>query len=189
MFLKKSIIPISVIMVLLSTTISSCGTIRSFVHVAPDYSALPQEELMKTAQYIEEKIWAGEREPDLSKNTGINLDTPQIKQAIRTRAVRQELIKDLLDKGFVYEQNGGLIAIQRNNAYKRSTTRQQRDKNALVVMGENSDRWALYEGILKANNYPPKSLSAIQDTFYRARIQCLQQGHKYQTPNGKIIQK
>ncbi|HOK10481.1 MAG TPA: DUF1318 domain-containing protein [Candidatus Hydrogenedens sp.] len=168
---------------------TSCGTlVHSFIRVKPDYTSLPQEDLLKTAQYIEEKIWAGEREPDVS-NLGINLDTPQIKQAIRTRAVRHELIKDLLDKGFVYEQNSGLIAIQRNSSYKKSTTRQQRDKNALVVMGENSDRWALYEGIVKANNYPPKSLSAIQDSFYRARTQCLQQGHKYQTPDGKITQK
>ena len=189
MVFRKSTFSISLGAFLLIVVISSCGTIRSFVRIAPDYSALPQEELMRTAQYIEEKIWAGEREPDLSKVTGVNLDTPQIKQAIRTRAVRHELIKDLLDKGFVYEQNNGLIAIQRNSAYKRSTTRQQRDKNALVVMGENSDRWTLYEGIMKANNYPPKSLSAIQDTFYRARIQCLQQGHKYQTPEGNIVQK
>jgi len=186
--LSKNTLSITIILCMSAVILSSCGTLHSFIRIAPDYSALPQEELLKTAQYIEEKIWAGEREPNLS-NLGINLDTPQIKQAIRTRAVRHELIKDLLDKGFVYEQNGGLIAIQRNSAYKRSTNRQQRDKNALVVMGENSDRWALYEGIIKANNYPPKSLSAIQDTFYRARISCLQQGHKYQTPDGKITQK
>ncbi len=169
--------------------LSSCRTVRSFIKLAPDYSALPQEDLIKTAKYIEEKIWAGEREPNLTNISSINLDTPQIKQAIRTRAVRSELVRELLDKGFIYEQNGGLIAIQRNSAYKRSTTRQQRDKNALIVMGENNDRWALYEGIIKANNYPSKSLSAIQDAFYKARVQLLQPGHKYQTPDGKITQK
>jgi len=144
---------------------------------------------MKAAQYIEQQIAAGEREPDLSNIKGINLDTPQIKQAIRTRAIRYELIKDLLDKGFVCEQNNGLISIIRNRDYKNKTTRQQRDKNALVIMGENNDRWALYEGIIKANNYSSKSLSAIQDTFYRARLDCLQPGHKYQTPDGQIVQK
>ncbi len=189
MLSKKSIILTLFVGLFFSLLLSSCGTFRSFIRITPDYSELPKEELVKTAQYIEEKIWAGEREPDLSKINGINLDTPQIKQAIRTRAVRSELIKDLLDKGFLYEQNGGLMAILRNSAYKRSTTRQQRDKNALIVMGENSDRWALYEGIIKANNYPPKSLSAIQETFYQARTQILQPGHKYQTPDGKIIQK
>ncbi|HOV32108.1 MAG TPA: DUF1318 domain-containing protein [Candidatus Hydrogenedens sp.] len=187
---NKTKLTLSLASIVLFSMLCSCGTLfHSIVHIAPDYTQLPQDELMKAAQYIEQQIAAGEREPDLSNIKGINLDTPQIKQAIRTRAIRYELIKDLLDKGFVCEQNNGLISIIRNRDYKNKTTRQQRDKNALVIMGENNDRWALYEGIIKANNYSSKSLSAIQDTFYRARLDCLQPGHKYQTPDGQIVQK
>lgn len=167
----------------------SCGTIGTFVRLAPDYSALPEEDIINTARVIEEAVWNGRTELDVSKVGNVNLDTPQIKQAIRTRALRSQLIKDLLNSGFVYEQNGGLIAILRSSEYKKKTTRHQRDRNALIVMSENNDRWALYEGILKANNYPSKSLSAIKDAFYKARIEKLEPGQRYQSVDGNIVSK
>ncbi len=168
---------------------SSCGTLRSFIRIAPDYSTLPEDKILETAKIVETKIWNGETELDSYQIGPINLDTPQIRQAIKTRAMRSQLIKELLNSGFVYEQNGGLIAILRSSEYKRKTTRQQRDRNALIVMSENNDRWALYEGIIKANKYPSKSLSAIEDAFYKARVELLSPGHKYQTPDGKITSK
>ncbi len=169
--------------------VSSCGTIRTFVRLAPDYSALPEDQIIEVAKVVETQIWNGKTELNSYQIGKVNLDTPEIKQAIRTRALRIQLVKELLDSGFVYEQNSGLIAILRSSEYKRKTTRQQRDRNALIVLSENNDRWALYEGIIKANKYPSKSLSAIGDAFYKARINLLNPGHRYQASDGKIVSK
>ncbi|MCX8065434.1 MAG: DUF1318 domain-containing protein [Candidatus Hydrogenedentes bacterium] len=169
--------------------VPSCGTIGSFVRLAPDYSALPEDDIINVAKVIESAVWNGKTELEVYKVGSINLDTPQIRQAIKTRGLRSQLVKELLNSGFIYEQNGGLIAILRTSEYKKKTTRHQRDKNALIVMSENNDRWALYEGILKANNYPSKSLSAIKDAFYKARVEILEPGQKYQTVDGDIVSK
>lgn len=178
------------VMLIVALMLFSCGTVlHPFVRIAPNYSIVDADKLQKCAEYIEEQIWMGNREPDLNVVEGINLDTPTIRQAIKTRSARVELVKSLFDKGYIYEQNNGLVAIQRNRNYKRSTNRRERDKNALVVMGENNDRWALYEGIVEANNYPSRALSTVQDIFYRAQVNVLQQGHKYQNDQGEIMQK
>jgi len=56
-------------------------------------------------------------------------------------------------------------------------------------MGENNNRWAIYEGLIKAGDLSPKSLSAIQDAFHQVRIQCMKAGQKYEDAAGAIVVK
>ena len=95
----------------------------------------------------------------------------------------------LLSSGFALEQKDGLIAILRSRDYKKATTSDDRDRNALVVMSENANRWSIYEGIVKFSNLSPKSLSAVQDAFFRARVELMESGQKYQDDEGKTVVK
>ena len=51
----------------------------------------------------------------------------------------------------------------------------------MVVMSENANRWTIYEGLLKANNWPPDSLSAIQETFFLARVPLMSSGQQHES--------
>ena len=167
-----------------------CSTVvRPFVHLKPDYSELPADALREVALEIEKAVQAGDRDAQIADRAGLVLGDDAIRQGIRTRAARAELLNEFLDTGHVYEGNRGLVVILRTKAYKEATTRRQRDRNALLVMGENSNRWAIYEGLIKASALSPKSLSAIQDAFHQARVQCMKTGQKYEDATGAVVVK
>jgi hypothetical protein len=153
----------------------------------PDYSTVPQDALERVAAAVEQNVRDGNAEAVVEDDAGVVVTTPEVRQAIRTRALRAELIQNLLGSGFALEKPNGLIAIERSGAYKDATTRRERDRDALVVMSENNNRWTLYEGMMKASNFPSKSLSAIQDAFYRARVARMAAGEAYETPEGQRI--
>ena len=156
-----------------------CRTTNSLVHLAPDYSELPVSALEALATEIETVVGEGQEEFSLEDAGDIAVDTPKMRQAIRTRAIRQPLISGLLDSGFAREEKNGLIAIKRTGEYKKATTSRQRDREAMLVMSENANRWDLYEGLVEANDWPPRSLSAVQDIFFKARASMLKPGQAY----------
>ena len=181
----KSIILLAV----LAVTVGCAGIGSSILKMRPDYSKVPDAELRAAADAIENAAVQGERDPQLGTFTGVNLDTPAIKQAIRTRAVRAKLVSDLLASGHAHEQQSGTLKIMNSREYKRSTTSRERDQNALLVMNENENRWTLYEGIRKASNWPAGALGAVQHTFYEARVALMASGHKYENAQGNIVVK
>jgi hypothetical protein len=176
---------------ILGTT--SCASVphipRLLGRATVDYSAVPRDALQQAADLIEKIVAEGRRDADLSDVAGITVNTPEILQAIRTRAARIDLVNAVLDSGFAYEQNNGLLCLIRNSAYKRATTSRQRDQNALMVMGENNNRWTLYEKLIEANHWPSRALGAVQDAFHRARVAQLRPGQKYQDESGNILTK
>jgi len=167
-----------------------CATIRTpFTYSEPKYDQLPLDALRNVAIQIESDVRAGNREPSLESRDGIILDTPEIKQALRSRAARIEILDAFMNSGNGYEQSNGLVHILRTKEYKLNFTRQERDRDALLVMGENENRWSLYEGLINANGLPGGSTSAIQEIFYKARVEALPVGMKYQDASGAIVVK
>ncbi len=162
--------------VALFVCIAGCSTTNSLMHLTPDYTDLPAEKLSVLAVEIETNVSAGNTEFSLDDSEGLIVDTPEMRQAIRTRAIRQPLVSALLDSGFAAEEKNGLIAIKRTSAYKKATTSSQRDREALVVMSENTNRWTIYEGLLESNDWAPRNLSAVQETFFQSRIPLLKDG-------------
>ncbi len=167
-----------------------CGTVTNpFVHIKPDYSQLPVEAMRKVARDIEQAVQSGNRDPQIPDRDGIVVNTDLVRQSIRTRAARSEYLNAFLDTGHAMEGRDGLVYILRTKDYKKSTTSRERDRNALLIQGENADRWTLYEGVLKAGHFSPRSLSAIQEIFYQARLDAMPQGHKYEDASGAIVRK
>ncbi|MCC6155507.1 MAG: hypothetical protein IT367_17190 [Candidatus Hydrogenedentes bacterium] len=167
-------------------SLSSCHT---FMRVAPDYADLPVEDVKALAAEIEQAIHDKVRDPDIKNRGSLVVETDAIKQAIRTRAARAHLIEGFLATGHLMEANNGLVSIIRSSEYKKFGTSRDRDRNAQLVLGENADRWALYEGILNASNISPKSLPAIQRIFFDAHIALLPDGTKFEDENGKVAYK
>jgi hypothetical protein len=165
--------------------LSGCVHVANpFMRMAPDYSDMPVETMHEIAHEIEAAVKAGEREARIEDRDGIIVNTPEIEQAIRTRAARSELVRDFLSSGHAIEKHNGLIAILRTRAYKDAATPRERDRNALLVMGENNNRWAIYEGIVDASRLSPKNLSAIQAIFHEERVKLLAPGQRHETPDG-----
>lgn len=162
------------------------GMANPFLKIKPDYSQVPEDELRSFARAVEQFVVQGEREPVFESYPSIATDDAELKQAVRTRAARAHLIQALLDSGFAYEQKSGTIAILRTREYKRATDRRKRDQDALLVMSENANRWTLYETLVKASNWPPAGLGAVQHAFYEARCDLLSPGQKYEAPDGGI---
>jgi hypothetical protein len=163
----------------LSLMITACATVP-FVRMAPDYTTVPETALRAAAAEIEAAVARGDRNAALSQHEGVNVASPEVVQAIRSRAARIELVHALLASGFAYEESGGLIAIKRGSEYKKATDSRERDRNALVVQSENESRWALYEGILDASNWSPKSLAAVQHIFAQERVPHLPPGASFE---------
>lgn len=175
---------------LLVSIVVACGGCVSlgnpFVHIKPNYAKLPAEVMKQVALEIEQAVQKGEREPNIADRDGIVVNTDIIKQAIRTRAARSEIVNVFLDSGHAFEAQNGLISVLRTKDYKKSSTSKQRDRNALLVMSENENRWALYEGIVEASKLPSGSHSAVQAIFHDARIQCMTVGQKYEDAAGNM---
>ena len=173
----------------LALSFGCAGIGTSFIKMRPDYSIVPEAELHEAAAAIERAAMQEEREPQLGDFPGVVLDTPEIKQAIRARAARAALVKKFLEAGYACEQQNGTIKIINSNEYKKNTTSRDRDRNAVLIMGENQSRWALYEGIVKASNWPAKALGAVQHSFYQARVALLEPGARYEDDAGNIVVK
>jgi hypothetical protein len=174
---------------LITLVLVGCQTVTSpFTRQPANYQGLPEEALREIALRIEQAVEAGEREPALEDRPELMLST-RVRQAIRTRATRVEMVDELRNRGFGIEKSSGLIAVLRSRAYNNATDRRQRDRDANVVMGENDDRWALYEGIIKDNGYPGSSRGAIQRIFFEARLQTLESGQFYESETGDPIAK
>ena len=180
----------AVVLLAMTALLCGCASITStFKRMSPDYSTVPADALKTVAQTIEKAVKEGNRELVLANQDGLNLDKPEIAQAVRTRAARAQLVTKLLSTGFAVEQKDGLISVLRSREYKKATTSDERDRNALLVMSENANRWSIYEGLVKFSNLPPNSLSAVQDAFYKARVELLESGQKYQDDAGKTVAK
>lgn len=168
--------------------LTGCATsVNPFIRLKPDYSTVPEEAIREAALEIERSVVQGNRDAEIASRNGLVLDTPEIRQAIRTRAARAELLGQFLSSGHAYEQPSGLVSILRSREYKRFGTSRDRDRYALLVMSENNDRWVIYEGIVKASKLSPRALSAVQHAFYQARIELMAAGQKFEDESGTIL--
>ena len=152
-----------------------------------NYANIPVEALTNAALYLEKQVKEGNRTPDLALIDDFVLDSPAVKQALRSRAARIELVQILLDSGHAYEKRNGLIAIHRTKAYKKSGTYQSRDRDALVVISENNDRRMLYSSIQEINNLNPADRTAIENIFFEVHKQTLEVGQRFENTDGEIV--
>lgn len=158
----------------------------AFTSLKPDYKEVSEQALREVAREIEQAVAENNREIRLENRDGVVVDTEPIIQAVRTRAARHELLSAFLDTGFAWERKNGLVYILTGREYKKAGTSHDRDRNALIVDGECQNRWTIYEGILKASNYSPRALPAIQRIFFEERLKYMRPGQKYETDDGKI---
>lgn len=167
--------------------VCGCVTIPNpFFRGKPDYSEVPAEALQAVAMEVEQAVQAGNREPKIADRAGIVVNTEVVLQAIRMRAARAELLNDFLDTGFGREDANGLVRVLGSKEYKKATTGKQRSRNALLVLNENNDRWAIYEGMVKASKIKGAT-ATVQDAFYKARVKVMKDGQKYQTAEGETV--
>jgi hypothetical protein len=153
----------------------------------PDYTELPVDGLHVAARAIEQAVADGVREPSLPSQAGIVLSGDAVLQSIRTRAARSELISGFRDTGFAAEMRNGTVKVLNSREYKKGSRRGDRSRNALLIMSENDDRWKLYEGLVEENNFPPRSLSAVQRIFFEARIESMAPGQRYEDEDSEIV--
>jgi hypothetical protein len=151
-----------------------------FTRGKTDFDRIPADAVRQAAAEIERQVYDGNRGPVLTDLDALVIDTPEIRQAVRTRAARVELVNAMLDAGHAWERRNGRLWIIRSDDYKAATTSRKRDLDAIMVNSENRDRWTLYEGILDANSLPQAGLSAVQEIFFDARRELMKSGQKYE---------
>lgn len=173
-------------LLVVSTTAGCASVVNPFSATNPDYSALPAGALGELASEIEREVSAGNREAVVKNRAGIVVETDEIRQAIRTRAARSELISSLLDTGHAWERRNGRIYVLRTTAYKKAGRRRDRDREAMLINGENRDRWTIYEGLLKSNEFGRRALPALEALFAEARFEFLKPGQKRENEAGEV---
>jgi len=174
---------------LLIAALAGCAITAPFVHLKPDYTDLPTDALRAVAEQVESAVQRGDREPEIADRDGVVISSQRVKQAIRMRAARAEILNDFRDTGYARENRNGLIKLLHSKEYRQNTTKRERDRYAMVVYNENRDRWAIYEGIIEASNYASRVLPAVQETFFIARLNHLSEGHKYEDETGGLAVK
>ena len=167
----------------------SLPLVRPFAGGTADYATVPEATLREVALEIEQAVKNNQGDVVIADREGVLVSTQEIQQAIQTRAKRSPLYQEFLGTGFAFEMRNGLGSILRSKEYKNFGTSGDRDRNALLIMSENSDRWTIYEGIVNANNYPSRSLAAVQAIFFEARLQAMDAGQKYEGEDGKPVAK
>lgn len=173
---------------LLAGSLSACTTFEgTFGSIKPDYSALPEDELRTVAAAIETHVASGSREPFVSPSASVAVDQDIVLQAIRARAARFELVSAFLDTGHAWERQDGTLWIIRSKEYAKEHSRRDKDREAMLVNGENGNRWTLYEELRKANGWPPSSLGAVQRIFHEARVQTMAPGQIYESADGERV--
>jgi hypothetical protein len=168
----------------LAGCVSTGPVATPFTRGKVDLSAVPEEPLRAAAAEIERQVADANREPTLTDREGLVVDTPRIRQAVRTRAARIELVQALLDAGYAWERPNGRLWIIRNQEYKKATTGRRRDIDAITVNGENQDRWAIYEELLEANKIGQGGLSAVEQVFFEERKAFMKPGQKFEGEDG-----
>jgi len=176
--------------VALMIALTGCNTFKvPFLSSSGQCAELSTDALDQIAAEVERAVEAGNRQPNIADRGGLVVSSDIIQQAIKTRAARAELVDNLLTQGHAQEDANGLVSIVHSKEYKKATTSKQRSRDALLVMNENNDRWAVYEGMIKDSKLPAKCLSAIQASFHNARVQVLKPGQKYEDPSGATVTK
>jgi len=171
------------VMLLLAVGMVGCHT---FVKMKPDFNEIPTDALRAVAVEIERAVQEGNRQPEIASRDGVVVDGDVVKQAVRARAARSELINAFLNTGHAWERRNGMLHIIRSSEYKKLGRKSDRDRRAYLIWNEEQNRWALYEGILKDSNFRPRSLGAIQRIFYEARLEVMPDGQKYEDAAGNV---
>jgi hypothetical protein len=164
-------------------TLAGCVSVpfpNPFAHAGVKAAEDAPEPLRQVAMDIETTVQAGERDPKLQDRDGVIVNTDLIKQLVKTRAARSEMVNQFLDTGFGREDKNGMIMVLHSKDYKKATSARQRDRDALLVLNENNDRWSLFEGIVKAGKDAHISTPVVQAAFHDARIKNMKKGQKYQ---------
>ncbi|MCX5759718.1 MAG: DUF1318 domain-containing protein [Candidatus Hydrogenedentes bacterium] len=169
---------------------AGCHTVANpFVHQKPDPGSVPTDALKTVALAIEQAVEKGDRDAIVADQGGIVVSDEIVRQAIRTRAIRSVLVTQMRASEFACEKRNGMLYILRSAKYKQATSSKDRDRDAGIVMSENNDRWTLYEGIAKSSKLPSRSLSAIEQAFFDARVQCMREGQTYEDASGALVPK
>jgi len=169
--------------------VAGCISISNpFLHGKPDYTKLPADSLNAVALEIEQAVQEGNREPAVKDRDGIVVSSEPIVQAVRMRAARVELLNEFLDSGFGREDKNGLVKIMGSKEYTKATSGRERNRNAMLVLNENNDRWTIYEGIVKVSKIRGAT-ATIQDAFHQARVAVMKPGQKYQDAEGNTAVK
>lgn len=160
-----------------------------FLKGSAKLDSVPEADIRAVAEEIEAAVRAGEKEPKIKNHGAIVADFPELQQAVRSRAIRFPLLDGFLSSGHAYEADTSLIAVLRTKAYKSEGSSLDRDRDALLVMSENNNRWSIYEGIVKHSKLPARSLASVQEIFRQVRVAGMKPGQKHQEPGEKISAK
>ena len=170
----------------LALLLVGCGTVRStFGDVSPNFTDVPVDDLRAVAADIESIVIDGRRDAEISGSGGVSVDSNIVSQAVRARSARSELVATLRDSAFAWEKRDGMLWLIKSKEYARELNRREKDRNALVINGENENRWALYEELIKVNNWAPRNLSAVQLIFHEERLKLMPSGQLYERPSGE----
>lgn len=179
------------VLVCAGAALCGCATTSSvpFMRGEPKLESVPEAELRTVAEAIEKAVRDGNKEPNIGNQGPIVADFPELQQAVRSRALRYPLIDGFLSSGHAYETENGLIAVIRSKEYKSEGNSQDRDRDALLVMSENNNRWTIYEGLVEHSKLPARSLASVQEIFRQERVKNMSPGQKHKEPGGEITAK
>lgn len=184
--MRTALLP-RIVSVLTISLLFGCVSITGITtRSATQLDDFPQDALRLIASEIERAVLEGNRDASFADSAEVIINDPAILLAIRTRAARSELVLDFLRTGHAWERQDGRIWILHSKEYRKDGNARAKDRDAVVVMSENKNRWTLYEGIIQQNGWSPRTLPAVEKVFFDERLKLLTHGIKYETDEGDV---
>ncbi len=93
---------------------------------------------------------------------GVIIGQPDVTAAIESRQTRFDACARYKTMQCIGENRRGLAHYRKCEACE---DRQVRNQVYMLIISENDDRWAIYEGIVKGNRLPSPALKTLQEAF------------------------
>ena len=113
---------------------------------------------------------------------GVIISQPDVTAAIESRRDRFDELARYKAMLCIGENRRGLAHYRKCEACK---DRQVRNLVSMLILSENADRWAIYEGIVKSNRLPSRALKTLQEAFRAEHESRASSGELYQTQSGE----
>ena len=113
---------------------------------------------------------------------GVIIGQPDVTTAIESRRERFDECARYKAMLCIGENRRGLAHYRECDECK---DRQIRNLVSMLILSENTDRWTIYEGIVKSNRLPSSALKTLREAFRTEHESRASSGELYQTQAGE----
>ncbi len=173
----------------LALLINQCSVKAPEVNITGEKTAL-ENQVIGTYEQIEEDVWtlASVRSTNTNQQTTMSDEKKRVLEAVRGRKFNKDDIVEFLEKGYVGENNQGLLELI--DAEKLENDSELKNRVVQIIKSENDYRKTIMDRIILLNEYAAEAGEKnVAGVFANINQDNAPSGSWIQNDNGEWIQK